>query len=232
MITADYNGCELRILAHYSQDPVFVAAFKAGDDLHSRVATMMFGKEVSKSVNKDLRDRAKTINFGLVYGMSHYKLADRLGIPEDEAKKLYDRYFELFPGVSKWLASAGRVATSRGYARTIGGRKRFFNLEGVDKDQRQRGAVERKGKNTPIQGTNADITKLALFRLRAAIQAQDLPAMLVNAVHDEVVVECAEGAAEDVKQIVINEMEAAGEFYVKAVPMVVEAEIASSWSKG
>lgn len=229
LVTADYSGCELRIIAELSGDAGFVDAFNAGEDLHSKVASQMFGKTVSKTENAELRNVAKVISFGLAYGMSHVKLAHTMKVGEEEAKAHLETYFKMFPKVASWLETAGRTAAARGFATTIGGRRRWFNIEGIDDDRRQRGAVERKGKNTPIQGTNADLLKMSLYGLRQQLNKGRSAAKIVNAVHDEIVVECVEDNAESVRAIVEKVMQRAGEYYVKSVPMVVESATRTYW---
>lgn len=231
LITADYSGCELRILAELSKDPEFLRAFNNDEDLHSLVATMMFGVPVSKTENKDKRQSAKAINFGLAYGMSPKGLAVQIGCPEDEARDLLNRYFESFPAIRNYLESCARIAVSRGYSTTIGGRRRYFDISNVDKDRSARGSIERKGKNSPIQGTNADMIKLALYDLRRIFRDRDLDAKLVNTVHDEIVVECGEAVAAEVQEIVNEAMRQAGRHYLKTVPVEVESKVADSWSK-
>lgn len=231
VITADYSGCELRILADLSQDPEFLRAFRNDEDLHSLVATMMFKVPVSKDENKELRQAAKAINFGLAYGMSSKGLAAQIGCPDEEAEDLLQKYFEGFPKIASYLEQAGRLAVSRGYSTTIGGRRRWFDMSDIDTDRRKKGSIERKGKNSPIQGTNADMIKLALYLLRDELHNAGVDAALVNTVHDEVVVECEESIVLEVQEMVEKVMRAAGEYYVKAVPVDVESAIADCWSK-
>ncbi|MBM3216038.1 hypothetical protein FJZ36_14110 [Candidatus Poribacteria bacterium] len=231
LITADYSGCELRILAHLSQDPAFLRAFRNSEDLHSFVATMMFGVPVNKEQNSHLRQSAKAINFGLAYGMSPKGLAIQLSCGEEDARELLNKYFDAFPSIRDFLEESARIAISRGFSVTIGGRRRYFDVAGVERDRQARGVVERKGKNSPIQGTNADMIKLALHQLRLLFRQKKLDAQLVNTVHDEIVVECAETIAHETQEFVEATMRAAGEYYVKTVPVDVESQIADSWSK-
>jgi DNA polymerase-1 len=150
-------------------------------------------------------------------------------VTEDEAKKHLETYMGMFPKVASWLNTAGRTAASRGFATTIGGRRRWFNIDGIKDDRRQMGAVERKGKNTPIQGTNADMTKLALYGLRQQLNRKKADARIVNTVHDEIVVECAAGEAAGVQALMEKVMRKAGEHYVKSVPMEVESAVRDYW---
>ena len=230
MITADYSGCELRILAEMSQDPEFLRAFKNDEDLHSLVAAMMFDKPVSKYENPELRQKAKAVNFGLAYGMSPKGLAAQLGCGDDEAEDLLNKYFEAFPSIRSFLERSAAMAVARGYSTTIGGRRRHFDVTNMD-DRRKRGQVERQGKNSPIQGANADMIKLALYELRREFHERQINAQLVNTVHDEIVVECAEEIAEETQQLVERIMRAAGGYYVKSIPVDVESAVADCWSK-
>ncbi len=254
MITADYNGCELRIIAEASQDPVFLKTFRKGGDLHSIVASTMFKAKVDKEKNKHLRKAAKGINFGLAYGMGAQGLAAIIGDDSKsddenltEAQAMLDQYFKSYPDIKKFLDNSAEEGVKMGYSRTMGGRKRYYNLppkldpNQFDSDEdiiearrqvrRQKSAIERKAKNTPIQGTNADMIKLALIWIRNEIKKRKLDAKLVNTVHDEIVVECAEEIAENVCKLVEEEMERAGQVFIKSVPVVVDAAIEDYWMK-
>jgi DNA polymerase I-like protein with 3'-5' exonuclease and polymerase domains len=229
------HNCELRILAELSGDEGFVNAFTSGGDLHALTAAQMFGVGL-EDVSKPQRSAAKAINFGLAYGMGPGGLAPRLGVSLDEAKELIARYFKAYPGVQKWLEKAAKDAVRLSYSVTTLGRKRFYTLPdeslkrfNEDEYRRQIGAIERQGKNSPIQGSNADMTKLALIRLRSALKEWD--ARTVNTVHDEIVVEVRNDQAEEVKHVVEREMVRAGEMILKSVPIVAEASLADYWSK-
>jgi DNA polymerase I-like protein with 3'-5' exonuclease and polymerase domains len=235
LVTCDYSQAELRILAELSQDVAFVEAFRSGQDLHTLTASQMFGVPVDQ-VQKPQRSAAKAINFGLAYGMGPGGLAPRLGVTLDEAKELINRYFKAYPGIQRWLDKAGKDAVRLGYSATPLGRKRFYNMPdeslkrfNEDEWRRQIAAIERQGKNTPIQGSNADMTKLALINLRAALQGWD--ARTVNTVHDEIVVEARVDQAEEVKHIVEGAMIGAGQAILKDVPIVADASLADYWSK-
>jgi DNA polymerase-1 len=235
LVTCDYSQAELRILAELSGDEGFVNAFQSGGDLHSLTASQMFGVPLAE-VQKPQRNAAKAINFGLAYGMGPGGLAPRLGVTLDESKELISRYFKAYPGVQKWLDKAAKDAVRNGYSATTLGRKRFYNipdenLKRISEDdwRKQIAAIERQGKNSPIQGCNADMTKIALIYLRNALKGYD--ARTVNTVHDEIVVEVREDQAEEVKQIVEDAMVRAGEVILKVVPIVAEASVADYWSK-
>ncbi len=229
LITADYAGAELRIIAQASRDPTFIRALSEGADLHAVVATKLFKKPVSKTEHPELRARAKAINFGLAYGMGPGGLAEQLGVPMEEAERLLEAYFDEFPRVRAYLDSAARQAIRRGVAETMAGRRYYFtDMRREGKDEQ---TLRRVARNMPIQGTNADIIKLAMARLVNALTEQDLDAALVNMVHDELVVECAETQAEEVHQIVVREMISAGAEFIDRLPVEVDAKIGDSWQK-
>ncbi len=228
LVTADYSACELRILAELSSDPRFLKAFDDDSDLHSIVAASMFDKPVSKTVNEDLRERAKAISFGLCYGMGAGGLARQLDVSTEEAERLLTRYFETYPRVRAWLEESATASLAQGYCETLAGRRLY--LDGAE-DPERRPQLTRQAKNMPIQGTSADITKLAMARLTRALRREGLDAFLVNCVHDELVVECKESEAEAVATLVKKEMVAAGEVFLRKVPTVVDVQVASYWAK-
>lgn len=230
LIVADYSGCELRIIAELSGDPVFLETFRNGGDLHSIVATEIFRKNVSKNENPELRQKAKVINFGLAYGMGAQGLSAALEISEDEAKELLDKYFQSYPLVKRYLDKSAEEAIQKGYSVTIGGRRRYYEIKDK-KDSKAIASIARQAKNAPIQGTNADMTKLALIWIRNKIKEKKLNAMLVNTVHDEIVLECDEQIAEDVADITRNCMIKAGEYYLSKLPVEVECSISECWEK-
>ncbi|MEM6731527.1 MAG: DNA polymerase, partial [Myxococcota bacterium] len=205
LITADYAGCELRIIAELSADPVFRRTFAEGGDLHSSVASTVFGRPVSKTENPELRHRAKAINFGLAYGMGAGGLARATGMSLEESRGFLERYFKAFPRIREFLEYTAAEAIERGYAQTMTGRRMYVEHDGT-KDGRAR--AERVAKNMPIQGTNADVVKIALSRLRQTFATST--AFVVNTVHDEIVVECDRDNAEETAVVVRREMEAAG----------------------
>ena len=211
-----------------SGDPVFREAFARGDDLHSTVAASLFGQPVSKTQNADLRHRAKAVNFGLVYGMGAGGLGKSLGVSPDQARELLEQYFRTFPKIRDFLNSQVRDSLSRGYAETLSGRKLYLDYDANDSSAKAQ--AERIAKNMPIQGTSADITKLALSLIWR--KTRFIPeAYIVNTVHDEIVVECDEADSEEIAQTVRHEMLHAGTALLKEVPMEVDVEIGSIWSK-
>ncbi|MEO1339294.1 MAG: DNA polymerase, partial [Myxococcota bacterium] len=229
LITADYEGAELRILAQVSGDPVFLHTLLDGGDLHSIVASRLFNQTVSKEENAHLRARAKAINFGLAYGMGPAGLADQVGITEHEAGEMLERYFQVFPRIRHYLDEAAHIALRNGFARTEAGRTFWFT--DMRNENRPPHALARVAKNMPIQGTNADIVKLAMARITTALMESSVDAFLVNMVHDEIVVEAASDDAEAAREIVIREMMSAGAEFVRRVPMTVDAQIGKTWLK-
>jgi DNA polymerase I-like protein with 3'-5' exonuclease and polymerase domains len=226
-IIADYATCELRILAQMSRDPVFCAAFARGDDLHATVASSMFNEKVTKTQHADLRQRAKAINFGLVYGMGAAALGRQLGVDTAKAKKLLERYFQTFPRIRTYLEATAEDALKKGYAQTLTGRRLYLE---IDERGHSRAQAQRVAKNMPIQGTSADITKHALGQLYIALA--DFPdTFLVNAVHDEIVVECPEDLAQKVRDLTVETMVNAAQSIVRDVPMAVDAQISRVWDK-
>jgi DNA polymerase-1 len=230
LVTCDYSQAELRILAELSGDPAFVEAFKGGGDLHAITASQMFQVPLDQ-VSKPQRSAAKSINFGLAYGRGPGSLALQLGVSQDEAKSLIEKYFQAYTGIQQWLEKAARDAVRKGFSETTLGRRRFYDVPNRDDpDYRMKvGSIERQGKNTPIQGGNADMTKIALVYLRTALRGYN--ARVVNTVHDEIVVEVIAEQAEDVKRIVEHEMIRAGEQILQTVPVVADAAIGDYWKK-
>jgi DNA polymerase-1 len=230
MVTADYSGCELRILAEMSDDPEFINTFQRGGDLHAIVASEIFSTPVAKDKNPELRDRAKAINFGLAYGMGPSGLAAVTGVGLAEAERLLKRYFRAYPKVKQFLDGSARTAVERGWTQTLGGRKLYLQIgermEGADL-----AAITRVAKNMPIQGTNADMLKLAMAGIRHRLAESGLDAWMVNCVHDEILLEAEEGEAWDAADIVREEMVKAGERYVKKVPITVDVSVGDSWLK-
>jgi DNA polymerase-1 len=226
-VIGDYAACELRILAEMSGDPAFADAFARGEDLHARVASAVFGVPVSKSENPELRERAKAINFGLVYGMGAAGLARTIGSDLPTAQELLGRYFRTFPRIGAFLEQSASHALDRGFAVTLTGRRLVIEAGPANADT---AALERVAKNMPIQGTSADITKIALARLRRRL-ADFRGAALVNTVHDEIVVECDAPQAEEVKAALVAEMVAAGGEVLHRTPVKVDAVVSQVWDK-
>lgn len=226
LIVADYSQIEMRILADFAQDAALLAAFDAGVDLHRATASQMLGIE-PEQVTPRQREGAKGLNYGLAYGMGAEGLASRIGATVPEAEVLMEKYFNAYAGVARWLHDAGESAVRERRARTASGRLWIFQLD--PNERSQAAALRRIGKNAPIQGTNSDIFKRALTLLDESLLPLD--ARIVNAIHDEIVVECAEPLAEQVRQLVSAQMIAAAKEFLPRVPVIVEAVIADAWLK-
>ncbi len=228
LITADYATCELRILAELSGDEAFLDAFSRGEDLHSVVASRMFDTEVSKEVRPELRARAKAINFGLMYGMGADALGRQVGVSRAQADELLEAYFAAFPRVRRYLEDSVERALQKGYAETVLGRRLSFDAEQLQSDN-ARGELSRIAKNMPIQGTSADMTKLAMVRVHETLRDKFVDAGLVNTIHDELVVECAAVDADTVGEVVRGEMVAAHETLLRRVPCEVDVHVGDHW---
>lgn len=232
VITADYSQIELRIMAEVSEDKVFMEAFVSDQDLHTLTASQMFKVPIDK-VDKNKRFQAKSINFGLMYGRGPVSLALQIGTSVDEAKELLEIYFKTYQGVKRWLDKIGRDSVRQGFCRTLGGRKRTFSLPDKDNPDYQKliGSIERQGKNTPIQGTSADITKYALVFIHEDFKKKNLDAHLISTVHDEIIAEAREEIAEEAAKTMEEQMVRAGQTLLKKCPVKVEVHIDDCWSK-
>lgn len=224
LISADYAAFELRILAGLSRDTVLIDAFAKDQDIHAAVASGIFGTTVSKSEHSDLRDRAKAVNFGLVYGMGAGGLGKRLGISTSEAHDLMERYFATYPTIKSYLDKSVKDAFERGYSKTRLGRKLYHDLNG---NEAERLRIERVAKNMPIQGCAADIVKLAMVHLYKNLKGLD--AGMVNMIHDEIVVECLHKDVDLVAKIVQETMEDAQAVFVPEVKPKVDVSIGKCW---
>jgi len=230
-VVADYSQIELRIMAEFSEDPAFMKAYREDRDLHTLTAAQMFGIPEEKVRHDVERFQAKSINFGLMYGRGAASLASQLGISVEEAKTLLNKYFRTYSKVKRWLDKAGRDAVQKGYSVTLGGRKRWFRRPDPSDPsyERQLSHFERQGKNTPIQGTSADIIKYALVFIYDKIKKKGYEAFPVHTVHDEVVVEVREDQAEEVRDLVEKEMIRAAKVLLKKVPVKVGIKISDIW---
>jgi DNA polymerase-1 len=227
LVIADYSQIELRILAEVSGDPGFVTAFREGEDLHRVTAATMFGIEKDE-VTKEQRSAAKSINFGLAYGRGPKSLSAQLGTDERRARELIDGYFASYPKVQRYLQSTAARAIKSGTLRTLSGRiRKFGDTSGLDSVEK--GGLRREAMNFPIQGLSADIAKLALVYIREELDGLD--ARLINSIHDEFVVECAEELAEEVSERTRRAMIRAGEVLLKKVPVEVEVAVSPEWRK-
>lgn len=225
-VIADYSQIELRILADFSGDRDFIAAFRSGDDLHSITASKVFNVPLDR-VTPERRSFAKNLNFGVVYGIGAPRFAMVTGITVDEAAQMIKNYFKQYPDLGEWLTQAGADAVETGYSRTASGRLVEYTFDRFDK--KSLSATQRNGKNTPIQGTGADILKRAMHLLHNRLDPEH--AAIVNVVHDEIVVEVDKDNAEDVRIQVESAMKEAGEEFITAVPIEVSTAVTDQWVK-
>ena len=226
LVIADYSQIELRILAEFSGDRAFINAFKSGADLHRVTAAEVFNVSVDQ-VSREQRDFAKRLNFGVVYGIGAQRFSIMTGLGVPEAEGVLKKYFATYRQLDTYLNDAANRAVRERQARTGSGRLVRFRYD--EQDRQQISMTKRNGKNTPIQGTSADILKRALRLLKDELRGTN--AQIVNIIHDEIVVEADADEAEDVAVKVERAMVAAGEEYVKTVPVKVETEIADEWVK-
>jgi DNA polymerase-1 len=225
LLAADYSQIELRLAAHMADVPALKEAFELGEDIHARTAQELFG-----SVDRDTRGRAKTINFAILYGISRWGLAGRLGVSSDEAQAMIDRYFERFPGIQRYIHETLEGVRERGYSQTLFGRKTWFPRIG-SKNQAERQGSERAAINAPIQGTCADIIKRAMVRVAPALEAAGLGHVrMLLQVHDELVFELPEGDVAAARPVIERVMaEAALPSVPLTVPLGVEIGTGLSW---
>ena len=228
LVAADYSQIELRILADVADLPTMKQAFADGVDIHALTASEMFGESI-EGMDPMVRRKAKAINFGIIYGISAFGLANNLGISRTEAAEYIKSYFEKFPGIKKYMEAAKNEARENGYVKTLFGRK--CHIKGInDKNGAMRAFAERQAINAPIQGAAADVIRRAMIRMPAAIAPIEGAKMLLQ-VHDELVFEVPEGSADDLMAIVKTAMEGAAMPAVSlSVPLVVEAKAATNWN--
>ena len=223
-IDADYSQIELRVLAHMSEDKHMVQAFKEGQDIHKQAASKVF-KTPIEEVTKEQRSNAKAVNFGIVYGISDFGLGEQLGISRKQAKKYIDEYLTEYEGIKKFMDNMTETAKETGYVETLFNRRRYIpELKSNNYMVRQFGA--RAAMNTPIQGTAADIMKIAMINVHNELIKRELKAKIVLQVHDEMMIEAPIEEAEEVKQIVKEQMESA---ITLKVPLIAEVSEADNW---
>ena len=226
LVDADYSQIELRLLAHISGDEAMQNAFRCGEDIHMVTASNVFNVPVDE-VTPLLRSRAKAVNFGIVYGISAFSLSQDIGVYPNEAKAYIDAYLEKYHGVRDYMSAIVEKAKKDGYVETLYGRRRYLpELKSANFNMRSFG--ERVALNMPVQGTAADIIKIAMVNVHAHLAKEGLSAKLILQVHDELIVECPEAEAERVKTILSEEMENAASL---SVPLVVDAHIGHSWAE-
>ena len=222
--SADYSQIELRIMAHLSGDEHMIEAFNAGHDVHAATAARIFHKDI-KDISKDERRKAKTANFGIIYGISAFGLAERMDVSRTEAKELIDSYFEMYPKIKEYISKAVDTAREKGYIETEFGRRRYL----PDINSRNavvRGYAERNAVNAPIQGTAADIIKIAMIRVQQRLDAEGCKARMMLQVHDELNFSVPTDEFDKVKRIVIEEMQGA---YKMSVPLEADCGEGKNW---
>jgi DNA polymerase-1 len=223
-LSADYSQVELRLMAHLSEDENLLVAFNRGDDIHAATAAKIF-KISDNEVNDDMRRKAKTANFGIIYGISVFGLSERLNIPRGEAKSIIDGYFESFPGVKAYMDRVIAQAREKGYVETMFGRRRYL----PDINSRNgvvRGVAERNAINAPIQGAAADIIKMAMVGVDRAFKKENIKSQMLLQVHDELNFEVLKSEMDKVKEIVKKEMESAVSL---KVPLDVDMGVGENW---
>lgn len=224
ILSADYSQIELRVMAHLSQDPALIEAFVNDEDIHSVTASKVYKVDL-QDVTREMRDKAKTVNFGIIYGISAFGLQQRLNIPRSEAKSLIDNYFEKYPGVQEYIDRTIEFAKEHGYVQTQTGRRRFLR----DINSRSRSvasAAERLAMNSPIQGTAADILKLAMIRVDRALREGDFRTKMLLTVHDEIVFDLHKDEQQSAVDAIREAMMGALEL---SVPLKVESGIGKNW---
>jgi DNA polymerase-1 len=224
LLAADYSQIELRLLAHYSEDPLLTHAFREGHDIHQLTASEVFGVPRDQ-INAEHRRRAKAVNFGIVYGLSPFGLAQQLGIEQKEAKKYIEGYFEKYAGVRKYIDRVIEATRRDGFVRTEFGRRRpipDINSKNVS----MRGFAERTAVNTPLQGTAADLIKLAMIRIDKLLTDKKLKSRMLLQVHDELVFEVPKEEVETMRALIEDAMQ---NVYPLRVPLVVDVGVGKNW---
>lgn len=224
LVDADYSQIELRVLAHVADDDAMIEAFRGGQDIHATTASKVYGVPVEE-VTPQMRSSCKAVNFGIVYGISDFSLAQDIGVTRKEAAAFIQSYLDTYPGVHHYMESIKQNARETGYVETLFGRRRALP-ELNSKNFNLRSFGERAAMNTPIQGTAADIIKIAMLRVRDRLKAEGFEARLILQVHDELILEAPEHEAERAAALLREEMEHAAEL---RVPLVAEAKIGHSW---
>ena len=223
-LSADYSQIELRLMAHFSQDPHLLQAFHSGQDIHAATAAKIFGIPIEQ-VTKDQRRQAKTANFGIIYGISAFGLSQQLDCSRTEAKALIDGYFAAFPGVIDFIERQKELARNTGYAITLFGRKRYLP-DILSRNATVRSFAERNAVNSPIQGTAADIIKMAMVTINRRLKEEGLKAKMIMQVHDELNFNVPMDEVERVKQIVVNEMQNVVHL---SIPLIADCGVGKNW---
>jgi len=227
LLSVDYSQIELRIVAHMAQDEGMLAAFRADEDIHATTAGAIYGVP-AEQVTKEMRRHAKAINFGLIYGMSSFGLTRSTDLTLSEAEKFVKAYFEKFPGIKKYLDGIKKQAASQGYVETLLGRRRYFPALQSKQNVQMKNREEREAINAPIQGTAADIMKIAMLKIPGALEKAKLKAKMLLQVHDELVLECPKDELEKTAKVVQETMANA---YKLDIPLSTEARYGKNWGE-
>jgi DNA polymerase-1 len=227
LLAVDYSQIELRIVAHMAQDEEMLAAFRAGEDIHAATAGAIYGVD-PETVTKEMRRHAKAINFGLIYGMSAFGLTRSTELTLAEAEAFVKTYFEKFPGVKKYLDGIKKQAASQGYVETLLGRRRYFPALQSKQNVQIKNREEREAINAPIQGTAADIMKIAMLKVPATLENAGLKAKMLLQVHDEIVLECPKDELDETAKVVKETMANA---YPLSIPLSTEARYGKNWGE-
>ena len=224
LMSADYSQIELRLMAHFSQDPLLLDAYRTGKDIHTLTAAEVFEVD-AETMDKETRARAKAVNFGIVYGISPFGLAAQLGIDQKTAKAYITRYFERYKGVAEFIErTLERVRRDQSVRTAFGRMRPIPDIQ--SRNPNQRGFAERTAVNTPLQGTAADLIKIAMLRIDAAMRSRGLRSLMTLQVHDELLFDVVPAEAEEMQELVKREMESAAEF---SVPIVAEVGLGKNW---
>jgi len=227
LLSLDYSHIELRIVAHMAQDAGMLAAFRAGQDIHATTAAAIYNIPLEQ-VTKDQRRHAKAINFGLIYGMSAFGLTRSTELTLAEAEDFVKEYFREFPGIKQYLDGIRKSAAETGYVETLLGRRRYFPALKGQMNRNLRNREEREAINAPIQGTAADIMKIAMLKIPSALKSANLKAQMLLQVHDELVLECPRGELEAAVRVVKEVMASA---YRLDIPLETEARAGQNWGE-
>ena len=224
LMSADYSQIELRLMAHFSQDPLLLDAYRTGKDIHTLTAAEVFEVDPA-TMDKETRARAKAVNFGIVYGISPFGLAAQLGIDQKTAKAYIEKYFERYKGVATFIERILDQVRRTQVVRTAFGRIRPIP-DIQSRNPNQRGFAERTAVNTPLQGTAADLIKMAMLRIAAELRRRELRSVMTLQVHDELLFDVVPEEAEEMEILVRMEMESAAEF---SVPIVADVGLGENW---
>jgi DNA polymerase-1 len=225
-LSADYSQIELRIVASISGDANMCAAFKGGTDIHTATASRVYNVS-EKDVTREMRYKAKSVNFGIIYGQGAFGLADNLGISRTEAKEIIDNYKKQFPGIQKYMDDTINFAREHGYVQTLMGRKRW--LRDINSANfTVRGFAERNAINSPIQGTAADMIKLAMQKVHAAMKKANMKSKMLLQVHDELVFDALKSEVKELKPLIIENMQIALPL-PNQVPVIAECGQGTNW---